>query len=152
MKHALLALFFLFACAGLAPAKDAPPLGDPIVEARLKTISEDLRCLVCQNTTLADSHAALAEDLRNEVRILIREGRSDAEIRAYLVERYGDFVLYTPPWKKTTALLWTGPFVLFGGALFAAIVMLRRRQSRAQTRALDEQDQARAEASLADPE
>jgi cytochrome c-type biogenesis protein CcmH len=94
-------------------AGEAKPLGDdPVLEARLKTLSQDLRCLVCQNTTLADSSAPLAEDLRQEIRKLMREGKSDKEVVDYLVARYGDFVLYKPPVNNETALLWFGPFLL----------------------------------------
>ena len=84
-------------------AADATPMAeDPVVEARLVTISEELRCLVCQNESLAASRAELANDLREEVRKLIHQGKSDADIRDYLVARYGDFVLYRPPVKSTT--------------------------------------------------
>jgi len=101
---------------------------DPVVEARLKALGEELRCLVCQNQTIADSAAPLALDLRNQIRTQIAQGRSDDEIRDYMVQRYGDFVLYKPPFKATTALLWVGPFALaaFGIALFAVIVRRRR--------------------------
>ena len=100
---------------------------DAALEARLKTLSEELRCLVCQNQTLADSSAPLAEDLRREVRELAMQGKSDAEIKQYLVARYGDFVLYKPPVKPTTWLLWFGPFAfLLGGALIWFVVLRRR--------------------------
>ena len=95
----------------------AQPAPDIAFEARLKRLEADLRCLVCQNQTLADSNAPLAEDLRREVRALAVAGKSDDEIRAFLVARYGDFVLYRPPVKGTTWLLWFGPFaLLLGGA------------------------------------
>jgi cytochrome c-type biogenesis protein CcmH len=101
---------------------------DLAFEQRLKRLEGDLRCLVCQNQTLADSSAPLAEDLRREVRSLAVAGKSDDEIRAYLVARYGDFVLYRPPVKGTTWLLWFGPFVLLGlGALVWFVVVRRRR-------------------------
>ena len=94
-------------------AGDAKPLADdPVIEARLKAMSSELRCLVCQNTTLADSTAPLAEDLRKEIRVLMREGKTDQEVVDYLVARYGDFVLYRPPVNNETALLWFGPFIL----------------------------------------
>ena len=104
---------------------------NPAVEARLKALGEELRCLVCQNQTLADSSAPLALDLRNEIRVLIAQGKSDDEIRAYLVDRYGDFVLYRPPWKPTTLLLWLGPFVLLGAGawVFSRIVRSRKPQA-----------------------
>jgi cytochrome c-type biogenesis protein CcmH len=102
---------------------------DAALEARLKNLEEELRCLVCQNQTLADSTAPLAEDLRREVRELALQGKSDAEIKQYLVARYGDFVLYKPPVKSTTLLLWFGPFafLLGGGVVWYAV--LRRRRS-----------------------
>jgi cytochrome c-type biogenesis protein CcmH len=99
---------------------------NPVVEARLIAISEELRCLVCQNESLAGSRAELAEDLRREVRKLIQDGKSDTEIKDYLVARYGDFVLYRPPVKPTTWLLWFGPFALLAGAVAGLIAYLRR--------------------------
>lgn len=101
---------------------------DPAVEARLKQLASELRCLVCQNQTLADSNAPLAEDLRREVREMIAKNMSDREIIEFLVSRYGDFVLYRPPFKTTTVLLWAGPFVLVVGGGVALAVTLRRRQ------------------------
>ena len=99
--------------ANTAFAGDAKPLADdPVIEARLKAMSSELRCLVCQNTTLADSTAPLAEDLRKEIREQLRAGKSDQEVIDYLVARYGDFVRYRPPVNNETALLWFGPFVL----------------------------------------
>ena len=107
-------LFIVFLLlANTAFAGDAKPLADdPVIEARLKAMSSELRCLVCQNTTLADSTAPLAEDLRKEIREQLRAGKSDQEVIDYLVARYGDFVRYRPPVNNETALLWFGPFVL----------------------------------------
>ncbi len=94
-------------------AGEAQPLAeDPALEARLKAMSQELRCLVCQNSTLADSSAPLAEDLRKEIRVQLRQGKSDKEVVDYLVARYGDFVRYRPPVNNSTALLWFGPFLL----------------------------------------
>jgi cytochrome c-type biogenesis protein CcmH len=91
-------------------------------------LSEELRCLVCQNQTIADSHAGLAEDLKQQIREQIAAGRSDAEVLDYMVERYGDFVLYRPPVKMTTVLLWAGPFLLLAiGAVTFAVVVRKRR-------------------------
>jgi cytochrome c-type biogenesis protein CcmH len=112
MKRIILLLTVLVSLFGAALAKEAQPNEDPKIEARMKTLTEQLRCLVCQNETLADSRADLAEDLRKQIREQIRAGKSDQEIIAFLTERYGDFVLYKPPVKKTTYLLWFGPFVL----------------------------------------
>ncbi|WP_374241237.1 cytochrome c-type biogenesis protein [Zoogloea sp.] len=142
----------LLAGAGASLAADATPMAeDPAVEARMVAISEELRCLVCQNESLAASRAELAEDLRREVRKLIRDGKSDPEIRDYLVARYGDFVLYRPPVKPTTWLLWFGPFALLAGALAGLIAYLRRRGARAAPATLSAADKAAAEALLADP-
>jgi len=120
------AVALAFTCSAFAA--DAPPLAqDPVVEARLVGIAEELRCLVCQNESLAGSRADLAEDLRREIRTLIRQGKTDQEVMDYLVARYGDFVRYRPPMKPTTYLLWLGPFVLLGGGLVALVTFLRRR-------------------------
>jgi cytochrome c-type biogenesis protein CcmH len=99
------------------------------IEARLKHLSLELRCLVCQNQTLADSHAPLAEDLRKEIRLLIAQGKSDEEVLEFLVARYGDFVRYRPPLKGTTWLLWFGPFLLLGLGMAMLSRTLRRRRS-----------------------
>ena len=99
----------------------------PAVEARLKNLSTELRCLVCQNSTLADSDAPLAQDLRNEIRKLIETGKSDEEVVAYLVARYGDFVTFRPPVNASTALLWFGPFIMLIIGLITLIVVLKKR-------------------------
>jgi len=101
---------------------------DPVVEARLKNLGEELRCLVCQNQTIADSAAPLAVDLRNQIREQVRAGRSDDQIRDYMVARYGDFVLYRPPLKATTAALWLGPAALLAIALVALALTIARRR------------------------
>ena len=119
---------FAAALALAAGAALAQPAADEAFEQRLKRLETDLRCLVCQNQTLADSNAPLAEDLRREVRELALAGKSDAEIRAFLVARYGDFVLYRPPVKESTWLLWFGPFLLLGGGLAAWLAIVRRRR------------------------
>ena len=124
--RALLAalLLALHALAFGQSAEIAKP--DPQVEARLKNLAEELRCLVCQNQTIADSTAPLALDLRNQIRQQVAQGRSDDQIRTYMVERYGDFVLYRPPLRATTVLLWVGPFVLLLGGLAIYLFMVRR--------------------------
>jgi cytochrome c-type biogenesis protein CcmH len=106
----------------------AQTAADPAFDARLKRLESELRCLVCQNQTLADSNAPLAEDLRREVRELAASGKSDAEIKQYLVARYGDFVLYKPPLQSNTWLLWLGPFALLlgGGAIWYLVVRRRK--------------------------
>ena len=120
---AAFALFASFACG----AKMEPPSKDAALDARLKQLETELRCLVCQNQTLADSNADLAEDLRREVRALAVSGKSDDEIKTYLVARYGDFVLYDPPVKPLTWLLWFGPFALLIGGGAVWWVILKRR-------------------------
>jgi len=105
-------------------------------ENRIRHLEEKLRCLVCQNQSLADSNAELAGDLRREVRDQVAAGRSDDEIVAYLVQRYGDFVLYEPPFKATTALLWVGPFLLFAAAAGFLLVAVRRRRNAPEEAAL----------------
>ena len=121
-----------FAFAALATpavqAREALPLADDqAVEQRLVGIAEELRCLVCQNESLAGSRAPLAEDLRRQIRELIRAGKTDPEILDYLVSRYGDFVRYRPPMKPTTWLLWLGPFLLLAAGLATLVTHLRRR-------------------------
>jgi len=113
----------------LAVAASALAQPNAALDARLKHLEEDLRCLVCQNQSLADSNAPLAEDLRREVRALAVAGKSDDEIKQFLVARYGDFVLYDPPVKRITWLLWFGPFVLLlcGGLIWWAILRRRSR-------------------------
>ena len=111
-------------------AKEAAPMAeDPLVEKRLIHISEELRCLVCQNESLASSRAELANDLREEVRKLIRQDKSDSQIKDYLVARYGDFVLYKPEVKPLTWVLWFGPFLLLAMGVIGMALYLRQRQS-----------------------
>ena len=115
--------FAVLVNASVAYANDALPLADdPVVEQRLNTIAEELRCLVCQNESLAGSRADLALDLRRELRGLIKAGKSDAEIKDFMVSRYGDFVLYRPPVKPKTWLLWFAPLIL----LFIGLLVLVR--------------------------
>lgn len=119
----------LLVAASLALSVPAFAQKDAALDARLKKLEEELRCLVCQNQSLADSNAPLAEDLRREVRGLAAQGKNDEEIKQFLVQRYGDFVLYNPPVKGTTWLLWFGPFVLLlgGGAIWFAVLRRRSR-------------------------
>ena len=143
---ALLLVAFAFAGAG---AKEAAPLADdPVVEQRLISISEEMRCLVCQNESLAGSRSDLAQDLRRELRTLIRAGRSDAEIREFMVSRYGDFVLYRPPVKPSTWLLWAGPFVLMAAGVALLLAYLRRRSRALKAEVLTEEESSRALALL----
>lgn len=137
-------LVIIFLIPSLAAAEEARPLADnPQVEARLKTLAVELRCLVCQNQTLADSNAPLAEDLRREVREMIAKDMSDKEIIDFLVQRYGDFVLYRPPWKASTTLLWLGPFLLLIAGATGLVFALRRRQKKLADVTLSEEEHNR---------
>lgn len=134
-------------------AGEAIPMAeDPVVEQRLIAISEELRCLVCQNESLAGSRADLALDLRRELRTLIKANKSDAEILDYMVSRYGDFVRYRPPVKPVTWLLWFGPFLLLLGALYFLLRLVRSKQDRSEPAALDAEQRKRAKALLKDTE
>jgi cytochrome c-type biogenesis protein CcmH len=129
----------------------APMTDEPVLEARLLKLSEELRCLVCQNESLASSRAELADDLRREVRSLLREGNSDQQVKNFLVERYGDFVLYRPEIKPMTWLLWFGPFVLLLGAVAGLGWYLRQRRQLADTApALSDAERARVDQWLKD--
>ena len=140
----MLCTFSLMVCA-----KDAVPLAeDPLIEQRLISISEEMRCLVCQNESLAGSRSDLANDLRREIRTLIREGKSDDQIRNFMVERYGDFVLYRPPVKPITWILWIGPFVILMIGIAGLFVYLRRRNSRVLNITLSAEDNQKIDALL----
>ena len=133
------------ASSGLAAGREAPLMAeDPKLEARLVDISQELRCLVCQNESLASSHAELADDLRREVRELIRSGKSDQEIKDFLVARYGDFVLYRPEVKPLTWVLWFGPFVLLVIAAVGLGMYLRQRRTLAAPAVLSDEARERA--------
>ena len=140
MTRILAALAFLLLVQPAFAVNPDEMLADPVLEARARDISEGLRCLVCQNQSLADSNAELAGDLRKQVREQVAAGRSDEQIIEYLVQRYGDFVLYEPPFKATTALLWIGPFVLLLGAGAVLVVVLRRRRDAPEELALGPDD------------
>jgi len=124
---ALLCLAVCLATGAASANEAAPAAADPVLEARMLKITAELRCLVCQNQTIADSHADLAIDLRQQVREMLQKGMSDQQITDYMTARYGDFVLYRPPFKSTTALLWVGPGVMLVGGLLVLVLVLRRR-------------------------
>lgn len=128
MVRKLIVFAWLALCLSLAQGREAQPTAEnPELEARVQALAEDLRCLVCQNQNLADSHAELAIDLKNQVREMLQRGMTEKQIIEYMVQRYGDFVLYRPPVKQTTWLLWFGPFLLFAGGLGVLFVKLRNR-------------------------
>ncbi len=130
-KQALTFLCFLTWLA-LFPAwavdRNVSGFNDPQMEARYQHLLEELRCVVCQNQSLADSNAELAQDLRNEVRTMLEQGKTDPEITTFLVSRYGDFVLYRPPFKSSTWLLWAGPAIMLALALPALLYFVRRQK------------------------
>jgi len=127
MKPWLFSLLLVCA-APLWAGEAAPNAEDPVIEQRMIKLAEDLRCLVCQNESLAGSHAELAEDLRREIRAQMKTGKNDQEVIAYLTERYGDFVLYRPPFKPVTYLLWLGPLLFLGLGSAIWYVTLKKRR------------------------
>jgi cytochrome c-type biogenesis protein CcmH len=130
-------------------AKEAVPVAEnPEIEQRMIALSEDLRCLVCQNETIAASRADFANDLRREIREQMSANKSDKEIIDFLVARYGDFVLYRPPVKSTTLFLWFGPFILLLGGAIVLVIYLKRRRKRVEEPVLTEQQLKQAEALL----
>ena len=139
-------IFFTF----FAIAANAQPVTDEaVVEQRLAKLSHELRCLQCRNQTLAESPAGLAEDLRREIRVQIRAGKSDQEIVAFLTQRYGDFILYRPRVTATTYLLWFGPFVLLLGALLFLFRYIKQRRDAITEQPMTEEDRRRAKELLA---
>ncbi len=142
-----LLLAALLSLLPIAQAKEATPIGsDPVLQARMMKLAEVLRCLVCQNQTIADSHAELAEDLRKQILDMMRQGKSDDEIMDYMVARYGDFVLYRPPMKARTVLLWAGPGLLVVlGATLVYRAARRRNQQAIEDEVLDADQLKRAD-------
>ena len=125
------------------------PSDDPVIEQRLQNLSKELRCLQCQNQTLADSPAGLAADLRREIRVQMKAGKSDQEVIAFLTQRYGDFILYKPRVTFTTYLLWFGPFVLLLGGLYVLFVYIKRRRDSFDEKPLTADERRRAQELLA---
>ncbi|HEY8188971.1 MAG TPA: cytochrome c-type biogenesis protein [Pyrinomonadaceae bacterium] len=150
MKYTALLLLLLFSCLSLrVVAKEAQPVAaDPVLEERLMKLSKELRCLVCQNETLADSQADLAEDLRGQIREQMKAGKSDKEIIGYLTDRYGKFILYKPPVDPTTYLLWFGPFVFLLAGLAFLFRYLKQRRELITEQPLSADERRRAEALL----
>ena len=140
----LIALAPLFAAANVEPT-----MLDPVAQKRLVDLSAQLRCLVCQNQSIAESNAELAVDLRNQINEQIKAGKSDSEIVDFMVTRYGDFVLYRPPFKATTALLWIGSIALLLLAILAFYRTLVARRKRIEDRPLTDAERAEAERLLA---
>jgi len=149
----LLVLLLGLVLAASVPAKEAAPVAaDPVLEKRAMALAEELRCLVCQNQSLADSHAELAVDLKNQIREKLKAGMGEKQIIEYMVARYGDFVLYRPPVKATTLPLWFGPFVVLVAAVAGLFYYLRRRRTATPEQPLSATEQARVQALLNPPE
>jgi cytochrome c-type biogenesis protein CcmH len=144
-------LLLLFITVPVLADEARPMAQDPVLEERLMNLSRELRCLVCQNETLADSRADLAVDLRNEIREQMKAGKTDQEIIAFLTARYGDFVLYRPPVKAATYFLWFGPFVLLLAGLFVLFRYLRQRRQLITEQPLSADQRRDAEALLQTP-
>ena len=143
MKYILILLFIL--SPGISYAGEAKDMAeDPVLEKRMIKLAHNLRCLVCQNESLASSHSELAEDMRREVREQMKKGMTDQEIIDYLVSRYGDFVLFDPPMKSYTLLLWYGPFVLLLIGLTGLVIQLRKRKTKIPETRLSAEDDKRA--------
>lgn len=148
MRLVALIAMLLFAC--IAAAGDAvPTVADPVTNKRAVNLAEQLRCLVCQNQSIADSNAELAVDLRRQINEQIAQGRSDGEIVDFMVQRYGEFVLYRPPFNAVTLLLWFGPALLFAAGLAVLIYNLRRRRAQRDEQPLTADQQQQAERLLA---
>ena len=149
MKRFFLSLLILASLIFLALAKEAQPSSaDPVLEERVMSLSKELRCLVCQNETLADSRADLAEDLRTQIREQMKAGKTDKEIVAYLTARYGKFILYNPPIDPTTYLLWFGPFALLLAGLFVLFRYVKQRRELIIEQPLSNDERRRAETLL----
>jgi cytochrome c-type biogenesis protein CcmH len=152
IRSTLLALFLLCLIPCFVSAQvqeEERPSDDPVIEARLARLSKELRCLQCQNQTLADSPAGLAADLRREIRAQMKAGKTDQEIVAFLTQRYGDFILYKPRVTFTTYLLWFGPFVLLLGGLYVLFRYIRQRRDSIPEQPLSADERRRAEELLA---
>ena len=151
-RSRLLALLLLCLLVSFARAQvqtEEQPSDDPVIEQRLAKLSHELRCLQCQNQTLADSPSDLAADLRREIRAQMKAGKSDQEIIAFLTQRYGQFILYRPRVTPLTYLLWFGPFVLLLGGLLILFRYIKQRRDQITEQPLTAEDRRRAEEMLA---
>ena len=149
MKLKIIIAVLLMVVAQISFAKEAVPTAeDPELEKLVNEISAELRCLVCQNQTIADSHAALAVDLKNQVRDMVRQGKTRDDVVDYMVERYGDFVRYRPPVKPETYLLWVGPFLLLAGGILLLVVNLKKRKTMVVDTPLSEEEHQKLDSIL----
>lgn len=145
-------LFVLLCCLPLlGQAKEAEySTGDPVMHMRVMALSAEFRCLVCQGQSLADSHSDFALDIRAQIQELMEDGMSDSEVTDFMVQRYGDYVRYRPPFKSTTVLLWFGPFILLGIAILVLYFNVSRRKKNIEEEPLTDDERRRAEALLKD--
>ncbi|HQT25111.1 MAG TPA: cytochrome c-type biogenesis protein CcmH [Burkholderiales bacterium] len=148
MKRLLLALSLFFVFVNIQAKEAVPVSADPAIEKRMIALSQNLRCLVCQNESLAASQAELALDLKQEIREMMKKGESDKQIVAYLVHRYGDFVLYKPPVKSTTLLLWFGPFIFLFAGLVVLFFTIQKRRTQIEDISLSQDEERRAQSLL----
>jgi cytochrome c-type biogenesis protein CcmH len=147
-----LALCMVFSASMAAAADAESTASDPQLEARVQRVSEELRCLVCQNQTIADSNAELAQDLRREVRQMLGRGASESEVREFMVTRYGDFILYRPPFKATTLALWVGPFVLLVAGFWIHRRTVAAKRSAIESTRLSSADEVRLQSLVGMPQ
>ena len=149
MKRYIGVLLMLLAWSVNTVAKEAEPvMGDPVLQARVMKLAGELRCLVCQGESLAESHSDFAADMLKKIRGLVQEGNSDQEVKDYLVARYGDFILYRPPFSGITAYIWIAPFVIAVAGAGLLIFNIKRRRVRVQMAPLSEEEQARVDSLL----
>lgn len=146
MRSVLVAVLFgVTLLPAWANAKEAQPMEDPAIESRFKALTLELRCLKCQNQTIFDSKAGLADDLRKQIRDQMHEGKTDEQIVDYLVARYGDFVRYRPAFEGKTLVLWVGPFLLFFVGITALVIQLRKRRRLVTDAPLSDDERKRAQ-------
>lgn len=144
MKRLIAVLLILLSCSTFSIAKEAEPvMGDPVLQARVMKLAGELRCLVCQGESLAESHSDFAADMLRKIRALVEQGKTDQEIKDYLVARYGDFILYRPPFSGITLVVWLFPILLLAAGASLLIFNLKRRRARVKVAPLSEEEQTR---------
>jgi cytochrome c-type biogenesis protein CcmH len=144
MKSLIAVLLILMTWSAVSVAKEATPvMGDPVLQARVMKLAGELRCLVCQGESLAESHSDFAADMLRKISALVQEGKTDQEIKDYLVARYGDFILYRPPFSGITAFVWIAPVILLAVGSSLLIVNLRRRRTKVTMTPLSEEEETR---------
>jgi len=144
MKRLIAVLLILLSCSTFSMAKEAEPvMGDPVLQARVMKLAGELRCLVCQGESLAESHSDFAADMLRKIRALVEQGKTDQEIKDYLVARYGDFILYRPPFSGITLVVWLFPILLLTAGASLLIFNLKRRRARVKVAPLSEEEQTR---------